>query len=107
MCEKKIIQIALLNHNRRWIPVRFCHVISRGNLQLSSNELGVCLSAETLGALNGCTESTVDDQLGQDTEGTGDTEQDGVVVGLGQAVVLEKNTRVLKMGQSTMIARHT
>lgn len=64
-------------------------------LQLSSNQLGVGLSAETLGALNGRTESTVNDQLGQDTQSTGHTEQNGIVVGLGQTVVLEEDTRVL------------
>ena len=64
------------------------------SLQLGANKLGVGLSAEGLGALNGHAKSTVDDQLGQDTNGTGNTEQDGVVVGLSQAVVLEENTRV-------------
>jgi hypothetical protein len=33
--------------------------------------------------------------LRKDTNGSGDTEEDGVVVGLGQAVVLEEDTRVL------------
>ena len=63
-------------------------------LQLSTNQLGVGLRAETLGALNGRTESTVNDQLGQDTQSTGDTEENGVVVGLGQTVVLEEDTGV-------------
>ena len=65
-------------------------------LELSTNELGESLSAERLGALDGRTESTVDDQLGQDTQSTGDTEEDGVVVGLSQAVVLQEDTGVLK-----------
>ena len=65
-------------------------------LELSTNELGESLSAERLGALNGRTKSTVDDQLGQDTQSTGDTEEDGVVVGLSQAVVLQEDTGVLK-----------
>ena len=68
----------------------------RGCLELSTNELGESLSAERLGALDGRTESTVDDQLGQDTQSTGDTEEDGVVVGLSQAVVLQEDTGVLK-----------
>lgn len=63
-------------------------------LKLSTNQLGVGLSAERLGALDGHTKSTVDDQLGKDTNGTGHTEQDGVVVSLGQTVVLEENSRV-------------
>ena len=65
-------------------------------LELSTNELGESLSAERLGALDGRTESTVDDQLGQDTQSTGHTEEDGVVVGLSQAVVLQEDTGVLK-----------
>ena len=64
-------------------------------LQLSTNQLGVGLRAETLGALNGRTESTVNDDLRKDTKGTGNTEQDGVVVGFGKTVVLEEDTRVL------------
>ena len=68
----------------------------RGCLELSTNELGESLSAERLGALNGRTKSTVDDQLGQDTQSTGHTEEDGVVVGLSQAVVLQEDTGVLK-----------
>ena len=68
----------------------------RGCLELSTNELGESLSAERLGALDGRTESTVDDQLGQDTQSTGHTEEDGVVVGLSQAVVLQEDTGVLK-----------
>ena len=65
-------------------------------LELSTNELGESLSGERLGALNGRTKSTVDDQLGQDTQSTGHTEEDGVVVGLSQAVVLQEDTGVLK-----------
>lgn len=65
-------------------------------LELSTNELGESLSAERLGALNGRTKSTVDDQLGQDTQSTGHTEEDGVVVGLSQAIVLQEDTGVLK-----------
>ena len=68
----------------------------RGCLELSTNELGESLSAERLGALDGRTESTVDDQLGQDTQSTGHTEEDGVVVGLSQAVVLQEDTGVIK-----------
>jgi hypothetical protein len=63
-------------------------------LKLSTDQLGVGVSAEGLGALNGHAKSTVDDQLGQDTKGTGHTEQDGVVVSLGQTVVLEEDTGV-------------
>lgn len=77
-----------LSHSKR-IPDQF-----QCCLQLGTNQLGVGLSAERLRALNGHAKSTVDDQLGQDTQGARHTEQDGVVVGLGQAVVLQEHTRV-------------
>lgn len=44
--------------------------------------------------LNGGTNGTVNDELGQDTNGTRHAEEHGVVVGLGQTVVLEQDTRV-------------
>lgn len=44
--------------------------------------------------LNGCTNGTVNNELGQDTNGTRHTKEHGVVVGLGQTVVLEQDTRV-------------
>lgn len=69
---------------------------TKRGLELSTNELGESLSAERLGALNGRTESTVDDQLGQNTQSTRHTEEDGVVIGLSQAVVLQEDTGVLK-----------
>lgn len=68
-------------------------VCRRSNLQLLDN-LDPLLGREGLGALDGGAESTVDDELGQDTDGTGHTEEDGVVVGLRQAVVLQENTGV-------------
>ena len=63
--------------------------------QLSSNELGVALSAETLRAFNRGTNTTVDDQLGKNTNSTSNTEQNSVVAGFGQTVVLKEDTRVL------------
>lgn len=74
---------------------------SQTHLQLSTNKLGEGLGAVGLGALNGGTKGTVDDQLGKDTQSTGNTEEDGVVVGLSQAIVLEEDTRVLHTGQYT------
>lgn len=65
-------------------------------LQLGTDKLGESLSAERLGAFDGGTETTVNDQLRKDTQSTGDTEEDGVVVGLSQAVVLEEDAGVLK-----------
>lgn len=44
--------------------------------------------------LNGGTDGTVNDELGKDTNGTRHTKEHGVVVGLSQAVVLQKDTRV-------------
>ena len=58
-------------------------IMGRARLELGTDQLGVGLGAERLGALDGGTQSAVDDQLGQDTQSTRHTEQDGVVVGLG------------------------
>ena len=46
-----------------------------------------------LGAI-ACKDGAVDDELGKDTKGAGNAEQDGVVVLLGEAVVLEEDTGV-------------
>lgn len=62
---------------------------------LRANNLGQSLRAVALGALNRGTQATVDDHLRQDTKGAGHTEENGVVIGLGQAVVLQKHTGVL------------
>jgi len=64
------------------------------NLQSSANKLGVGLGAERLGPLDGGADVTVDDELRKDTESTRDTEENGVVVLLGKAVVLEEDTGV-------------
>jgi len=63
--------------------------------QLGSNDLGPLLGGEGLRTLDRCTNSTVNDQLREDTNGTGDTKENCVVAGLGETVVLEKYTRVL------------
>lgn len=63
-------------------------------LQGGANQLGVGLSAERLGPLNGGANSAIDDELGEHTESTRDTKEDGVVVLLGEAVVLQENTGV-------------
>jgi len=68
--------------------------IHRISLQGSANKLGISLSAERLGPLNGGTNGAVDDKLGKDTEGAGHAEEDGVVALLGEAVVLEEDTGV-------------
>ena len=44
--------------------------------------------------LNGGANSAVNDELRKDTNGPRNTEEDGVVAGLGETVVLEKDTRV-------------
>jgi hypothetical protein len=64
-------------------------------LQLGSNNFSPLLSREGLGSLNWCSYSTVDDELRKNTNSTGNTEKNSVVVGLSQAIVLEKDTRVL------------
>lgn len=97
---EKIIQKCAISlrekEKRESVPLRYSNHPT--NLDLSADQLGVSLGAEALGALDGGTQTTVDDQLGQDTQGTRHTEQDGVVVGLGQTVVLQEHTRVLEEG---------
>lgn len=66
----------------------------KSHLQSSANELGISLSAERLGPLDGGADGTVNDELGKDTERAGHTEEDGVVALLGEAVVLEEDTGV-------------
>ena len=63
-------------------------------LQLGADQLGVSLGGEGLGALDGGTDGAVDDELGKHTESTRDTEENSVVVLLGEAVVLEEDTGV-------------
>ena len=65
----------------------------KSNLKLG-HDLGPLLCAEGLGALDGGADCAVDDELGEDTDGAGNTEEDGVVAGLGEAVVLEEDTGV-------------
>jgi hypothetical protein len=66
------------------------------NLKLSTNKLGPGIGREGLGALDGGTDGTVDDELGKDTKSTRDTEENSVEVLLGKTVVLEEDTGVLK-----------
>ena len=62
--------------------------------QLGADELGQSLGGVGLRPLDRGTDGTVDDELGQHTNGTRDTEEDGVEALLGQAVVLEQDTGV-------------
>jgi hypothetical protein len=71
------------------------------NLKLSTNKLGPGVGREGLGALDGGTDGTVDDELGKDTKSTRNTEEDSVEVLLSETVVLEEDTGVLK---SVMLA---
>jgi hypothetical protein len=71
------------------------------NLKLSTNKLGPGIGREGLGALDGGTDGTVDDELGKDTKSTRNTEQNSVEVLLSETVVLEEDTGVLK---SVMLA---
>lgn len=48
---------------------------------------------DALRALNGHAHGTIPDELDQGSEGTADTESDGVVQGLLEAVVVEEDTR--------------
>ena len=74
------------------------------NLKLSTNKLGPGLGREGLGALDGGTDGTVDDELGKDTKSTRNTEENSVEVLLSEAVVLEKDTGVLKAVMSAECA---
>lgn len=67
---------------------------SHRNFSQLAGNLDPLLGREGLGALDGGTDGAVDDQLGKDTDGAGNTEEDGVVVCLGETVVLEEDTRV-------------
>lgn len=71
------------------------HACKHSNLKLSSDKLGISLSAERLRTLDRGAESTVNDELRKDTKSTGNTKEDSVVVGLGKTVVLKEDTRVL------------
>jgi hypothetical protein len=52
------------------------------------------LKSEGLGPLNSQAKSPVPEELGEDTDGAGDTEEDSVVAVLGEAVVHEEDTAV-------------
>jgi hypothetical protein len=58
------------------------------------DKLDPLVSGKGLGSLDGSTDGAVDDQLGEDTDGSGHTEEDGVVAGLGKTVVLEEDSGV-------------
>jgi hypothetical protein len=64
------------------------------SLQSCTDNLGVRLGAEGLGTLDWRANGTVNDELGQDTESTRNTEEHGVVVLLGETIVLQQDTRV-------------
>lgn len=81
------VSIPLLTHAQR----TRMQVLS--GLQLL-DKLNPLVGGEGLGTLNGGADSAVNDELGEDTNGAGDTKEDGVVVGLGEAVVLEEDTGV-------------
>lgn len=65
----------------------------RLDLQLAA-DLNPLLGREGLGPFNRGTDSAVNDKLRQHTNGTRDTEEDSVVLGLSQAIVLQENTRM-------------
>jgi len=69
-------------------------LLASAELQGSANQLGIGLGAEGLWSFNGSTKTTVDDELGQNTKSAGHAEENSVVAGFSQAVVLQQNTRV-------------
>jgi hypothetical protein len=62
--------------------------------KLASNKLRIGLGAERLWSLNGHADGTIDDELGKHAEGTGNSKQNGVVVGLGETIILQENSAV-------------
>lgn len=66
---------------------------SRGTFDVLSLFLQQALEVDALGALDGHAQGTVPDELDEGSEGTADTEGDGVVQGLLEAVVVEEDTR--------------
>jgi hypothetical protein len=64
------------------------------SLVLVTEHLDQVVSGVGLWSLQGHTECTVPAELRKDTESTGDTEEDSVVVLLDKTVVLEENARV-------------
>lgn len=64
----------------------------RADSELSANELSPSLSREGLRALDRGADGAVNDELGKHTKCSADTEEDGVEVLLGEAVVLEEDT---------------
>lgn len=69
-------------------------ISSTNSLQGGTDDLGVLLGGERLWTLDWSTDSTVNDELRKDTNGAGNTEENGVVAGLGETVVLEEDTGV-------------
>ena len=70
------------------------HTRTTHPLQSCTNDLSPFLSAERLWSLDGSTDCAVNDELGKDTNGAGDTKENSVVVGLGQSIVLQEDSRV-------------
>eukprot|EP01084_Bolivina_argentea_P089335 161212_1 len=64
------------------------------SLDLDVELLGEGLGGGGLGALDGAALEAVPDKAGQNADLAGDAEEDGVVVLLGEAVVLEEDTGV-------------
>lgn len=63
-------------------------------LQFGSDDFSPFLGREGLGSFDGSADCAVDDELREDTDGAGYAEEDGVVAGFGETVVLEENTGV-------------
>ena len=78
-----------INYEPRMLVIQNNHNLF---LQLGTDELSVLLGAEGLGTLDRSAKSAVEDELRQNTEGAGNTKENGVEAGFGQAVVLQKNT---------------
>lgn len=94
MCCTNAINLAIHSAHLLSITLPSPFSLSFLNSLQLLDKLGPLVGGEGLGSLNGGTKSAVDDKLGKNTNGARDTEEDGVVVGLGKSVVLEKDTGV-------------
>jgi|SRR5271154_4219182 len=90
--------VAALQTTRNSRNILLVRVHYNKSSQHCSNKLSISLGTEGLWSFNRRTKASVDDELWQDAQGSRDTEEDSVVVGFRQTVVLQKHTRMLQIG---------
>ena len=82
-----------LSCSTSWCVFRFCLCCCSIGL-LAGNDVLEGLGGHGLGALEGEAKTAGPDEVSEAAERAGDSEEDGVVLHLGEAVVLEEDTRV-------------